>query len=225
MLVWGGFSRCCPVDSEIHDPAAEAYDPAANRWRTIAFVPPPWSGDDGTAVTMAGDDPAGDDPVMIWRRGHLAVYDAAADAWAEAAGQQPPALPAPPERPSTTGDPFALGVRVAGEVFTWTGRAGELQGLAWRASDATWRRTATLEAQRGGTMTADGAGRIFAAAGQSARVLEYRIADDRWEELPLPPVPTRSAAVLVWTGSELVFWGGTGDEGPEMDGAAWRPVG
>jgi hypothetical protein len=124
--------------------------------------------------------------------------------------------------PSTTGDPVAMGTVADGQVFTWTGKGGELHGLAWRPSDATWRRTATLPAQSGGGVAAGGPGRIYAAVGQSSRVLEYRIAEDRWEELPLPPMTTRSAAVLVWTGTELLVWGGMGDEGPEMDGAAWR---
>ncbi|HEY0398925.1 MAG TPA: hypothetical protein VGF00_11085, partial [Acidimicrobiia bacterium] len=124
-----------------------------------------------------------------------------------------------------------------GEAFTWTsGPTGRLDGLAYRPAAAangpsgaggsgtagTWRRVAALDGQYGATVTAGGPDRIFAAAGQSARVLEYRIADDRWEELPLAPIPTRSAAVLVWTGSELLFWGGIGDEGPEMDGATWH---
>src|SRR5205807_4897393 len=42
MVVWGGYPRCCPIDSVIHDPAAAAFDPATNRWRRIADVPPPW---------------------------------------------------------------------------------------------------------------------------------------------------------------------------------------
>ena len=84
---------------------------------------------------------------------------------------------------------------------------------------------ASVSLQPGASIAAGGPGRIYAAAGQSARVLEYRIADDRWDELPLPPISTRSSAVLTWTGSELLFWGGVGDEGPEMDGAAWRPAG
>ena len=71
-------------------------------------------------------------------------------------------------------------------------------------------------------MVAGPPGLIYAAVGQSARILQYSIADDRWAELPLPPARTRSAAVLVWTGSELLFWGGMGDEGPEMDGAIWH---
>ena len=217
MIVWGGFARCCPIDSVLHDPAAAAYDPATDRWRRISDVPPPWSGDDGTAVTM----PHGDRP-FIWRQGHLAVYDQATSGWSEVSGVPLAPLPGSPAVPMTTADPFAVGVAAEHEIFTWTGRSGELRGLAWRPSDATWRRTATLDAQAGGRLSAGGPGRLFAAAGQSARVLEYRIAEDRWEELPLPPIPTRSAAVLVWTGSELLFWGGVGDEGPEMDGAIWH---
>jgi hypothetical protein len=217
MVVWGGIDRCCPVDSELHHPAAAAYDPATNQWRRIADVPGPWSGDDGSAVTLVdGDRP------LIWRRGHLGAADAALGLWGEVAGVQPPPVASDPALPSTTGDPVALAVVAEGEVFTWTGKAGELHGLAWRRSDATWRRTATLDAQSGGSVVAGGPGRIYAAGGQSARILQYSIGENRWTELPLPPVPTRSSAVLVWTGSELLFWGGVGDEGPEMDGAAWR---
>ncbi|HEV3364541.1 MAG TPA: hypothetical protein VG795_10470, partial [Acidimicrobiia bacterium] len=137
----------------------------------------------------------------------------------------PPAPSASDPTLPTTADPLALGVNVEDEVFTWTGRSGELRGVAWRSSDGAWRRTATLDGQSGASLAAGGPGRIYAATGQSARVLEYRIAEDRWEELPLPLISTRSATVLVWTGSELLFWGGAGDEKPEMDGAAWRPSG
>jgi galactose oxidase-like protein len=217
MVVWGGFARCCPIDSVIHDPAAAAYDPVTDRWRRIGDVPPPWSGDDGSAVTVAD---AG--RPMVWRLGHLAAYDSATNAWSEVADAKPPPLPSNPALPATTADPFAVGVSVDHEVFMWTGRSGELQGLAWRSSDGSWRRTATLDGQSGASVAAGGPDRIYAAAGQSARVLEYRIGEDRWEELPLPPVSTRSAAVLVWTGSELLFWGGIGEESPEMDGAIWH---
>ena len=217
MVVWGGFGRRCPIDSVIHDPAAAAYDPVTDRWRRIGDVPPPWSGDDGSAVTVAAVGRP-----FLWRQGHLAAFDAATNAWSEIAGVKPAPLPGNPALPTTTADPFALGVSVDHEVFTWTGKSGELQGLAWRSSDGRWRRTATLDGQPGASIAAGGPGRIYAATGQSARVLEYRIGEDRWEELPLPPIPTRSAAVLVWTGSELLFWGGVGDEGPEMDGAIWH---
>jgi len=56
----------------------------------------------------------------------------------------------------------------------------------------------------------------------STQVLEYRIGENRWVELPPAPIPTRSFAALVFTGSELLFWGGVGAEGPEMSGATWH---
>jgi hypothetical protein len=220
MVVWGGLGRCCPIDSVIHEPAAAAYDPVSDEWRRIADVPPPWSGDDGSAVTVAdGGRP------LVWRLRRLGAYDAAGNAWNEVAGAPPELSLGNPARPTTTSDPFALGVSLDREIFTWTGASGELHGLAWRSWEGSWRRTAPLDGQAGASIAAGGPGRIYAAAGQSARVLGYRMADDRWDELPLPPISTRSAAVLAWTGSELLFWGGVGDEGPEMDGAAWRPAG
>jgi len=214
MVVWGGYGRCCPVDSVIHDPAAAAYDPATNRWRRIAAVPPPWSGDDGFATTLV----AGGRP-LVWRRGQLAAYDPATDRWSAVPGAPPVTTPPP----GTAIDPVTLAISAGDEVFTWVGNAGHLDGAAWRPSTSTWRRTAPLDAQTGSAVVAAGPDRLFVAAGQSARVAEYRISGDRWSELPLPPFPTRSDANLAWTGSELIVWGGMGDEGPEMDGAAWRP--
>jgi hypothetical protein len=216
MVVWGGYSRCCPVDSVLHDPGAAAFDPGADRWRRIADVPAPWSGDDGFAATVAdGGRP------LVWRRGRLGAYDPGANSWTGVPGPPMPTPPSPSASGSTT-DPVALAVVAGQDIFTWNGGAGRLGGLAYRPSTSTWRRTAPLDAQTGSAVVAAGPDRLFVAAGQSARILEYRIADDRWQELPLPPIPTRSGASLVWTGSELVVWGGSGDEGPEMDGAAWR---
>jgi hypothetical protein len=221
MLVWGGYDRCCPVDSVLHDQATAAYDPATDRWRLVAPVPPPWSGDDGTAVTLA----VGDRP-FVWRDGHLGFLGRAEDQWAEVAGAPVPPEPSPGEQVSTTtADPLAVGVVANDEIFVWAGSSGRLRGVAHRPgnpSPGPWRRTATLAAQSGATIAASGPpGRIYAATGQSTTVREYQIAEDRWEELPPAPIGNRSFAALVWTGSELLFWGGVGDEGPEMDGAAW----
>jgi hypothetical protein len=220
MVVWGGYPACCTIDSVIHDPAAAAYDPATDRWRSLPPVPPLWSGDDGSAVTVVdGDRP------LVWRRGHLGVYDAATDQWEEIQGAPAPLDPAPGELvTSTTSDPFALGVATGGEAFLWTGSTGRLDGVAARRSPppGAWRRTARLAAQSGGTIAAGGPDRIYAAAGQSSQVLEYRIGENRWVELPPAPIPTRSFAALVFTGSELLFWGGVGAEGPEMSGATWH---
>lgn len=49
----------------------------------------------------------------------------------------------------------------------------------------------------------------------------------RWERLPDPPVPMRAGASVVWTGSEVVMWGGgspsSSRRGLRADGAAHNP--
>ena len=240
MVVWGGYGTCCPTDAAVHDPAAAAYDPATNRWRRLADVPAPWSGPGGPAVSFTAGT-----QTYLWRAGRLAAYDAVGNRWS-AATAGPAAAPATPavtaagtaSAPASGGPASAVepstgrvalaavtgGAPATVEILTWTGAPGTpLAGAAYRPSTSTWRTIAPLDAQTGSALVAAGPTRLFAAAGQSARVLEYRSRDDRWTELPLAPVPTRSQAVLAWTGSELLYWGGNGDEGPEMDGAAWRP--
>ncbi|HKY77398.1 MAG TPA: hypothetical protein VJS45_14720 [Acidimicrobiia bacterium] len=229
VLFWGGQDGSAAIFAD-----GAGYDPAAREWRALPAAPigartghqAVWMGSEmvvwGGFGQCCPNDSVIDDPAA-------AAYDPVADRWRRIAdvppGGRPESLPSDPVLLTSTADPVALGVSSDHEVFTWTEKSGELQGLARRSSDGRSRRTAVLDGQAGASIAAGGPGRIYAAAGQSARVLEYRIADDRWDELPLPPISTRSAAVLVWTGSELLFWGGVGDEGPEMDGAAWRPAG
>lgn len=67
MIVWGGVTRCCPIDSVIHDAAAAAYDPETNTWRALPELPEPWTGDGGSAVTTAVGE-----SVFVWRAGKVA---------------------------------------------------------------------------------------------------------------------------------------------------------
>ncbi|MEO8697450.1 MAG: hypothetical protein ABI658_28370 [Acidimicrobiales bacterium] len=50
---------------------------------------------------------------------------------------------------------------------------------------------------------------------------------DRWRLLPAAPIEGRSSASAVWSGSELILWGGTttpaGNAGGRSDGAAYNP--
>src|SRR5438874_437264 len=150
MLVWGGIRTCCPVDGVTHDPAAAAYDPAGNRWRRLAAVPAPWSGDGGGAATVA----AGVVP-YVWRAGRLAGYGAAADRWTETPGL--------PGRPAGPGATVALATGDGNELFAWTGGAGHpLEGLALRPPGPTVRTDAPLDAQTGSALVAAGPHRLFA---------------------------------------------------------------
>lgn len=51
----------------------------------------------------------------------------------------------------------------------------------------------------------------------------YDPATDRWRDLPRGPLSGRSLHSAVWTGEEMVVWGGTLD-GDETDGAAYDPA-
>ena len=56
-------------------------------------------------------------------------------------------------------------------------------------------------------------------------VTASQLARYRWTELPPAPITGRSSAVAVWTGSQVIFWGGTGDKGRLFnDGAAYEPA-
>jgi len=217
MLVWGGLPQCCAIDSVIHDPAAAAYDPVANSWRRLADVPPSWSGDDGSAATLV----QGNGRVWVWRRDHLGWYDATQDRWVDAAPA--PALPAP--EVLSTADPAAAAVLSGDDLLVWTGGAsGDLHGLAYRLPDGPWRRIADAHGYVDALSVGPG-DRVFAAlsAPGGTRVLDYRVAQDRWRELDPPPLTMRRRVVTAWTGEELLVWGGYSDTGPVLDGAVYRP--
>jgi hypothetical protein len=54
----------------------------------------------------------------------------------------------------------------------------------------------------------------------------YDVAADRWEGLPVAPLAPRARAAAVWTGRELIVWGGEADYHHRAqfdDGAAYTP--
>ncbi|GAC1352172.1 MAG: hypothetical protein NVSMB1_12400 [Polyangiales bacterium] len=53
----------------------------------------------------------------------------------------------------------------------------------------------------------------------------YNVASDTWVKLPAPPIPGRRDHTAVWTGSEMIVWGGIPIlKGPFGDGASYDPV-
>jgi hypothetical protein len=79
----------------------------------------------------------------------------------------------------------------------WTGS----QMIVWGGSDFS-----------GATLYADGA--------------KYDLASDTWTAIAAPPTGFvgRKDAAVVWTGAEMVVWGGTGSSGVLLDGAAYDPT-
>jgi hypothetical protein len=50
-----------------------------------------------------------------------------------------------------------------------------------------------------------------------------RVGERAWRPVTLPHLG-REAAVLAWTGTELLVWGGSTSRGPTVDLVAWRPT-
>jgi N-acetylneuraminic acid mutarotase len=120
--------------------------------------------------------------------------------------------------------------------------ANVTDGAAWNAQTNTWHPIAPMPTALIGSRTAVWTGREVlvwssAAPFESDRpsgevVLAYDPANNRWRTLPASGLAPRFGAVVVWTGHELVVWGGSGpastpyDDGARLDPATgtWRPL-
>lgn len=52
----------------------------------------------------------------------------------------------------------------------------------------------------------------------------YNVANDAWRKLAKSPLAGREAAATVWTGTEMIVWGGTTGQALLADGAAYNPA-
>jgi hypothetical protein len=217
MVVWGGTDQCCPVDSTLHDVEAVAYDPATGRWRRLADVPPPWSGDDGRAITGAR---AGD--VLVWRSGHLGRLDVTASRWTDHGSPPPPPPPASGMSCSVTGGPTTAGAYTADHFFEWTGGCKAEDGAAFDLQKSAW--TTIGAAPSGGLWEVVVTPDVFGVTTEPGPGLaRYDQRRRTWQSLPAPPVSSLgSHPAALWTGADVLLWGGYGEH-PVRTGALYRP--
>lgn len=221
MLVWGGVTRCCPIDSVIHDPTAASYDPIEDSWSELGDVPAPWSGDGGNEATLTVGE-----SLYVFRGQRLGQYDAAADEWRS--------LSPLPDFPDpgcwVTGGPVGIAEASGPTVFTWSGGCAPEHGAAFDTTAGEWRPTAA--APPGGSAwtssTTSGDGVVFLVTSSTdgsdggPAVHAYVVNDDQWVGLPTTPDGALgSGAQLVWTESGLIAWGGLRDSGPVPGGAVY----
>jgi hypothetical protein len=216
MVVWGGTDQCCPIDSVIHDVEAVAYDPASDRWRRLADVPTPWSGDDGRAITGAD---AGD--VLVWRDGHLGRLDMTANRWSDL-GSPPPPPPASGPTCGMTGGPVTAGGFGGDRFYVWSGGCKAENGGVFDLRRSAW---ATISAAPdAGLSTVVATPDIFGVTGdQAPRLVRYDQTRRTWQSLlPPPPSSVNSGPKALWTGADVLLWGGFGEH-PVRTGALYRP--
>ena len=229
MIVWGG--HLTAYERERYDGAGAAYDPETDSWRRLPRGPLPagydamgaWTGEEVVVMST----PMGNDPEDYPKFDELAAYDPVSDSWRSLA--RPPHV-------SWVGPPVAfvdgklcvlsLFGTVDGREVDNYGKDYETGGIydysidRWKPHadppqrpNQTWEQTAM-----GDEIVIDG--------------LVYRPSTDTWRTLPEFPLREREFPVVVWTGRQLIVWGGAKEPRgnviidpppPLHDGTAYTP--
>jgi len=198
LIEWGG--GCCgDVSSD-----GAAYNPSTDSWRKIALPPVggqqspvgAWTGQE--LVVFPGQDPEGKTVAG-------AAYDPATNTWHRIA--------------STTAPGGAYAIWDGREVLVAGGaRATGLStaGFAYDPATNHSRRLPPTAGRAGAAAVWTGrrllvwGGQTFPGATVTARHgLSYDPIGNRWSALPPSLLPPRVDPTVVWTGRELIVWGGT----------------
>lgn len=200
LIGWGG--GCC---GDVSDDGS-AYNPAANTWRKLA--PAPVSGQQSPIGAWAGRE-------LVIFNGHGpegnrvggAAYNPKTDTWRRI--------------PSQVGIRALTAVYDGNEIYA----VGGPRVVAFNASNDHWRQ---LPRTRLGTgdLGAVWAGNRLIVSGSAT--VAYDSPRDLWTTLSSSPLGSRQDAEAVWTGRELIVWGGfvpTASGSPTYlaDGAAFIP--
>jgi N-acetylneuraminic acid mutarotase len=202
LVVTGGYN----LGEEDDRRDGAAFDPVSATWSPITARPAP--GSCGGVVPCAG----------IWT-GSVALfpgsglaYDPAGDRWSAMA-----ALPA--------GDGL-----VTEETTVWTGRRLLMWGSTPPASDGD--EGDEVQSVEGGDEeieegdeTTDDVVVPEESSSDPAVGFAYDLAGNRWQAFPAGPLAAREYHSAVWTGEEMLVWGGNAGEAGLTDGAAYRPEG
>ena len=233
LVVWGG--NLTAYEREHYDGLGAAFDPATDTWRRLPRAPLPagyyamgaWTGEEVVVLVSPMGIQEDDYPKFA----EVAAYNPSSDSWREL--ESPPFVTnVDPPVVKIDDDLFllSLGGEVnGGEVNGYdksydTGGILDTSSWEWRAHsdpprqpNQTWEQVALEE-----EVVIDG--------------LAYNPDDDAWRVLPRFPLKPREFPVVVWTGNELIVWGGAElpvshgntithvDPPPPLnDGAAYTP--
>lgn len=213
LIGWGG--GCC--GDAFADGAA--FDPATDNWRKLAPSPlapsqspvSAWTGRE-LIVFVSGLDPDGE---RIPGAARAAAYNPTKDTWR-------PIAPAPTRPAAAVWD---------GREILLVGAAGS--GYAYDPATDSWR---SLSPTSSGSYQAAAAwtgNRLLLFGGEATpdQLLSYDPRRNRWSQLTTAPLTPRTEPAVVWTGRELIVWGGVigtpaGKSTPpehRVDGAAFNP--
>lgn len=206
MIVWGGYlvgqdRNTFPYQRYARDGAA--YDPATDEWRTLAPSPLPagydpmtvWTGEEMIIFTTESSDPAAGKPNYPVG----AAYDPATDRWRELGSSPLFPIASPPA------------IWLKGEMLFMT--FGELEGHsrnqpptagAYNPSTDSWRILRSAPSYASSSYLTPIATDDEVLFGTFA----YDPVADVWRKLPRAPIQDREFPTEVWTGTEVIVWGG-----------------
>jgi N-acetylneuraminic acid mutarotase len=210
-----------PIVHEVYRDGA-AYDPATDSWRKLT----PVSLQDGVAqkAVWTGQE------MLVWLRGSDeqllgAAYDPATDSWRT--------LP-----PHPYGDSFAYATVWTGEEMIiaagidYSGK-NPPNGAAYNPSSDTWREFRSSPLAPPDWANAIWAGTEMIVWGGTGACegcppwsggLAYNPSSDTWRKLHDAPIEQRADFQAVWSGRELIIWGGQAGPYGKADGTTYEPV-
>jgi hypothetical protein len=221
-IFWGG--GCC--GEALADGAA--YTPATNTWQALPRAPLSaryatgvWT---GTEVIIAGGM-SPDTTMQVFA--DAAAYNPATRTW-----RKLPPMPEPRWGATAMWDgteALFIGGTLAGA------RGPSANGVAFNPAAGQWRRLPAMEFNRS-SFAAVWTGRQVLIWGgltgpfQDQEIPPHGVAYDpaanRWSAMPMAPLRGRSNPTAVWTGRQMIVWGGTipgpRTNTPATDGAAYR---
>ena len=224
-IFWGG--GCC--GEAVAD--GTAYTPAANTWQALPRGPlgARWSASGtwtGTEVIIAGGMSEG--PAMQVFA-DAAAYNPATRTW-----RRLPPMPEPRWGATAVWDGTEA-LFIGGTLADASGPTSD--GVAFSPATGRWRRLPGMEVNRS-EFAAVWTGRQVLVWGgltgtfQDQKIPPHGVAYDpaasRWSAMPMAPLRGRSNPTAVWTGRQMIVWGGTipgpQKNTPAADGAAYRPA-
>lgn len=225
LVVWGGYLTA--ANRERYDGEGAAFDPETDKWRPLSKAPLPagydamgaWTGTE--VIVMAS--PMGIEEDDYPKFAHAAAYDPSSDSWREL--ERPPFVTnVSPPSPFLDGELFLLSLN------------GPVDGGETDGYDKSYDTGGIFDSSREKWLThSDPPQRPNHTWGQVALDdevvidgLAYDPRTDSWRVLPKFPLKPREFPVVVWTGRELIVWGGAeltnGDPPPPLaGGAAYTP--
>src|SRR5262245_22685583 len=233
LLVWGG--GCCGEYSD----AGMAYTPATDSWQQLPQAPlagrhafGAWTGTEMVVIGGSGEVVAGN--VVhgrIFR--DAAAYDPATHSW-----RRLPPMPAPRTEATATWTGTEVLV-VGGHQGDIEGTGLDADGVAYNPATNRWRQLPSMGVGRIEHTAVWTGSQLLVWGGQTVRAgdrtaaphgVAYDPATDQWSALPRSPLRGRTGHLAVWTGSQMLIWGGeparlTDPGTPFADGAAYTPPG